>query len=454
MQDVIVSLNGNVVKVTTLHNNEFKNAVKEISKEVVSDSKILDIEAFSNILSEQLHNVVSSKKSKYRLNFVVEPEDMSYRFVTVNKSNGDVEQKIIEEVKSKLTDVNLDEMYFSYMKIAPFVYQFVGTDKKHLDSFLEVCMKIGVELHSVLPWVMLLPKYVGTNSSAIFVCHIGTNPVVVLSELGGVFFVGSYDETESPDKLNKLVQELSIYKRAKPIDKVYTFNYPHLQSVEGLEIHPVDIPNADPKDTNGFDANLLANYMLDLAPDTIESQANLLNSLPLPVVKSSSLSLTKVAAPAAAVMAALLIFGGFIFFAKGNKSLMQGDTQVLGDKNNENSQQVANTETTPTPTPSPTVKDLDRKDLVVRIENGSGSTGIAAKTQANLEKLGYKVLEIDTAAETRDSTLFKFKNSKIDFKDLIQKDTTEYFPNVVVEEGIDTSNEYDLLIIVGTTQEL
>jgi hypothetical protein len=443
MQDVIVSLNSNVLKVTTLYKNEFKTADKKLPADTVEDSLITNTDNFSVELSQLLNAVNATKKSSIRINFVVEPEDTYYKFVTVNKNDNNLEEKILSEVKAKLDGINLDDLYFSYEKIAPFVYQFVGVKKSHLDNIVAATTKLGVELHSVLPWVLLLPKYVGANTSSIFVCHIGPKPVVVLSEMAGVFFVGSYDE-DTPEKLNKLVTDLSIYKRTKPIDRVYTFNYDHLKEVDGLQIQEVEIPNAGQPSTREYEAHLLASYMLDLAPDTINSQANLLTMLPLPVVQKRSGALI----PVSAMMVALLLFGGFLFLS--NQRNVSKKAEVLGE-NNVPQNVVSDTAPPVVVTPA---KELDRKELVVRIENGSGVNGMAAKTQTLLEKLGYKVLEIDTADEVRDSSLLKLKATRADYKELLQKDLKDYLPDLETAEGIETSDPYDVLIIVGTTQKL
>jgi len=81
-------------------------------------------------------------------------------------------------------------------------------------------------------------------------------------------------------------------------------------------------------------------------------------------------------------------------------------------------------------------------------------TGIAAATKEKLEKLGYKVIDIDTADEQREKSLFKFKTAKIGFKDMFLQDVAEFLPESDVEEGVETENEYDLLLIVGSTQKL
>jgi hypothetical protein len=316
MQDLIVSLNENELKISALKEGAFGSVVKEVSKNIVNDSRIVDQEQFATILHESITELFGKTKGKYRLNFVIEPEDTYLRFITVNKDGQDLDAKIISEIQTKLGETKLDDLYFSYIKIAPFVYQFVGVKKEHLEKYINISTLLQVELHSVLSWVLMLPKYVGSNESVIFICGVANKPTVVLSELGGVFFVGSYDSKEDQAKLNSLVQELSVYKRQKPIDKIYTFNYPQLKESEGFVVHNVAVPGSDTDEARGFESNLLVNYMLDLAPDAIGSQLNMLNLLPVPAVDKKQTALVKVGAPIAAFLIALTIFGGFMFFAK------------------------------------------------------------------------------------------------------------------------------------------
>ena len=448
MRDLIISLNGNVLKITTLKNGDFCFVVKDVSKEAADDSKILDAGLFAQILDEAVKELNKDVKTKFRLNFVLESDEIIYRFITVAKKSEDLELRITAEIQSKLEGEDLSNLYFSYVKIAPFVYQFVGIKRNLLDKYLEIAANLGLELHSVLPWTLLLPKYVGTSSSSIFVCGVGKTPVVVLSELGGVFFVGTYDQNQDPADLYKLVQELSVYKRSKPIDKVYTFNYPHISEAEGFLVHKVEVPNANGENTHGFEVNLLANYMLDLAPDTVTSQTNLLNLLPLPVVEQRKMSLATVAAPLSALLIVGTLFGGYMFMTK-DKDKVQPAGQVLSEIKVEETSQSSPAQITEAPK-----VELRRGDLVIRVENGSGVAGVAAKTQGILEILGYKVVSIDTAKEIRESTLYKFKTPKLVFKDLVQQDLKDKFPSTVIEDGIDTSTEYDLLIVIGTSEKL
>ena len=136
MQDLIVSLNGNVLKVTTLKNGDFRFVVKDVSTEAADDSEILDAVLFVPILDEAIKELNKDTKTKSRLNFVLEPDEIIFKFITIAKNGEDLESRIITEIQSKLEGEDLNNLYFSYVKIAPFVYQFVGIKKDLLDKYV------------------------------------------------------------------------------------------------------------------------------------------------------------------------------------------------------------------------------------------------------------------------------------------------------------------------------
>ncbi len=447
MNDLIVSLDGNGIKASVLKNGDLRTSEKETDPQIYNQGLILQSEAFAGVLSGIADNLCEGKRSKHKLTFGVGFEQLVFKFVTVSKGSEDLNSKIIEEIKTKLDGILLEDLYFSYIKVAPFVYQFIGIKKAAMDGYLEVATLLGMELRAVLPWALMLPKYVGSNNSSIFVCQVGTKPVVVLSELGGIFFAGSYDAEKSPEEINKLIQKLSVYKRVKPIDKVYTFNYPDFQESSGFAVRKIDLPNSRTTDLTGYEVNLLTQYMLDLSPDVVNSQANLVNILPLPAVNKKVLAITPVGASVGAVLLALIVFSGGLGLLKiknaKNINLSVGDTpQVL-------SENVVANETTTTIVENHPVVDLKKSDLSIRIENGSGINGIAAQTKTTLEKFGYKVDSIDTADLQRETTLLKIKKDKTQHKDMLSKDLAEKYPNIIVEDDLDMSLAYDVLLVVG-----
>ena len=68
--------------------------------------------------------------------------------------------------------------------------------------------------------------------------------------------------------------------------------------------------------------------------------------------------------------------------------------------------------------------------------------------------MGYKVLTIDTADSTRETTLLQFKKDKSVYKDLVTADLKDVVENVVVEETLADDSVNDLVIILGTTIKL
>ena len=65
------------------------------------------------------------------------------------------------------------------------------------------------------------------------------------------------------------------------------------------------------------------------------------------------------------------------------------------------------------------------------------------------------VLNIDTADSISESTQLVFKKEFVEeFKDLVMADMKDKFPNIEVKEDLSENEDYDLLIIVGTSSEL
>lgn len=462
MINLVVSINDNNLKISYLKENTFVSASEEIPEDIANDYKILDAARFGEILKNTINGIFGGNHKKAKLNFVVEPDSLIFKFITLSKSSNGIEHELTAEIEKKIPEASAEDMYFSTVKIAPFVYQFVGAPKAFIESYLEVATASGFELGTLMPWPLLLPKYIGTGVSAIYVCKTGKSPVVLLSELGGVFFVGSYEENKSPEELAKLVQGLSVYKRVKPIEKVYTFGYDELKMDLNMAADRVQIPHLDEENTKGFEHNLLAHYMLDLVPDVMTTQTNLLNMLPLPV-KNEKAALVPVGAALSAILVAGLLFGGFRYFSARNASLstpndesnmeVLSGTTVVGESLPQDNQQPMD-DAKAQDSEAETNLDLPKDVIVISVENGSGYNGIAAKTRDFLEGEGYRVLSIDTADVQQTATTLKFKQSVSQYQALLQEDLKEFYPDIEVSADLPEDSEYDLLITVGSSVTL
>ncbi len=459
MQDLILSINKNTLKISTIDKEaNLKTASVVIPKECVDDTRIVDPKGFSSFLEDAVSQVSSLSKNKLGLNFVMEPQDILLRYVTVSKNGQETGEQIISEIKTKDPDISLDSLYFSYKKVAPFVYQFIGIKKDVIENYLEAANFAGMGIKSIVPWVLALPKYEKVNDPAIFVSKVDGDQVIALSELNGVFFAGTYKKEKTPEEMSLLVKELSFYKRSSPIKCIFTFGCDSFL-MPGYEIRKVEAPKFTGtfSTPEGFEINNIINFLLDSDTAVLDSQINVLNMLPLPVVerKASTLLIT-----GSVIGALVLMVGGYFGIkAVGNRN-QEGTTQLAQENIQQETQvlseatQEENVEEEKTPEKDPNI-EVKKSNLKIRVENGAGVGGLAAKTKEFLEGLGYTVLTIDTANSKVESTILQFKSgAQEEFEDIVKEDLKEKFPEIEVKENIPEDKDYDLLITVGTSSEL
>lgn len=449
MGNLLVSLNDNILKVTLKDELNFKGLTIELPKTAANDTEILDTNYISQAISGALSSGLSFKGKSPLLHFLVEPQDVILKFITVSKKNGDVDAQIISEIKGKLPDVNIEDIYFTYQKIAPFVYQFVGIKKSILGKYLEIANQLKMNLQSVVPWVLMLPKCVTSGDPCIFVSKNLTNQVIALSELNGIYFSSVFDHEKSPEELQKLISDLSVYKRAAPITKVYSVNTDFFSLDPSYELQKLKVSNVENADSSEYLLHLLYYSLLENIPTTLGSQLNLLTALPLPAINKKNTSLVYVGAAVGVASLVFIVLAGLNTL--NNRDLNKDkdlaltsnttvDTNVLGNEiTNESTQS----------TPSAPAKDLKKTDITIRVENGAGVPGVAAKARDFLNGLGYKVSEIGNADESdRQTTLIKIKPSKADYKSMLIDDMKKTY-QVSLEDTLSDSSQFDVLVIVG-----
>jgi len=443
MNDLLISINNNILKATLNSKEGFMGSTIELSNEECDDSVIVNPNSVAEHIGEMLIQTFNHKKPDASVSFLVEPKNIVLKFVTVNKKTSDIEVQIITEVKSKLKDVAIEDLYFSYQKIAPFVYQFVGIRRDILEKYLEVCNLLKLPLKSVVPWVLLLPKYTNKNEACIFVVKNVNDQMIALSEMNGVYFSSVYKDDISSEKLQKLVSELSVYRRASPITKIYALNTQFFSLDPNCQVFPLEVDTKDSPELEDYKIHLLFEYVMENNPDLYSRQLNLINLFPVPAVVKKQVSLVPVGA---ALGIALLLIGTF-FLVKNRTVSTSGE--VAGTEQAQSAPAAAEEQVSES-TPSETEKEeLNKKDLKVKVENGAGVAGIAAKTRDFLNNLGYNVVEIGNADEIgKEDTLIKIKQSKFAYKDLIVKDMEKDY-RVVAENTLPETVGYDALVIVG-----
>lgn len=449
MKDLIITLSKNQLKISAAGKDGFEGKVFNVPDTIARDSKVVDIQAYSDLIKSSISQFTLANIQKRDLIFLVEPSEALMRFIVLDKSTGDVDVRIIESAKEKLTGlgVSIDELYFSYQKIAPFVYQFLAIRRADLEKYIDISSSLGMSLKAVVPWVLLLPKFLTSNDPCVFLIKSSNRNIIALAELNGIYYCEELGSEKSLDEIRSLVQQLSVYKRNDPISTVYTIADTDIALDPSFEVNPLAGLSGDNDEAKGFETHLLGVYLLDMNPDYFATQINLLNLLPVPVVVKKTNSLVYVGA--AVFLFALL--GGVGFWGLNSRSgAVDTSENVLSEQS---SSQVVN-DPVPvvienTKTETPTVS-LDKSDLILRVENGAGIAGIAGKAQKFLEEKGYKVEGIGNADNSdRTDTLVKFKDSKKDYESMLIEDLKGAY-TTVSEFGLDENLPYDVLIIVGS----
>ncbi len=100
-------------------------------------------------------------------------------------------------------------------------------------------------------------------------------------------------------------------------------------------------------------------------------------------------------------------------------------------------------ELTPTATPAPTIA---KSDITVKVSNGSGKTGEAAKVGKQVEGMGYKVDSLGNAPDQTGTTIVLSK-SLASQKDLVEAEFKKEFPAATITSSTeDTTPKIQITI--------
>lgn len=121
-------------------------------------------------------------------------------------------------------------------------------------------------------------------------------------------------------------------------------------------------------------------------------------------------------------------------------------------------------ELTPTPTSKPTASPtpksttssidkttkLDRKDMSVIVQNGSGEKGVAGKAADILKNLGYNVTSTGNADNFNYSDVtIQVKSTKSDYLPVLKKDLSSDYTIGSSTSDLSSSSSADAVVIVG-----
>ncbi|MBP7927810.1 hypothetical protein KAZ57_01545, partial [Patescibacteria group bacterium] len=288
MENIIVSFDSNLLKISYADKKGLYSTEVNLDETIVDSSHILNEQRFAELLIEGITNL-SVKPKNPVLNFLISPENVYTFFMTVSKNMTDIDGAILAEARKKLEHVSIDEIYYSYQKIAPFVYQFTGVKKQILEDFIELSNITKIPVQSVIPWLFLFPKILADNDPCIFITKANNKDVVSLSEFNGIYYTGLYDATNTTSEdIEKLVAELSIYKRVNPIKRVFLMDSEYLNPGPNFVVSELPVPVNALTGNDNNKLHVLFNYLVERDNSFLFNNTNLLNLIAVPAVANSN----------------------------------------------------------------------------------------------------------------------------------------------------------------------
>lgn len=90
---------------------------------------------------------------------------------------------------------------------------------------------------------------------------------------------------------------------------------------------------------------------------------------------------------------------------------------------------------------------LDKSQISISVQNGSGVSGVAAKLELVLEADGFTVAKIGNT-ERADKSQLEIKDSKTEYKDALEVSIKKSY-EVYELKSLDEGSEYDAIFIIG-----
>ncbi len=434
---VFVEIKKNTLRLLIPNQTQIK---VDLDETVAQDTKIISLDDFSSLLKS---TIKASKVKVSKIVFIVEEKDFYDRFFVVRGDDKDVTGSLREQA-SLFVGSSLDDLYCVYQKVSPFVYQFIGVKKNHVDAFTSVASSLSLKLVGIFPISFVFVKLVSSFDPFLYIFRDGEESTLIASEYGGVYFSGTFTTTSEVNaKTSTLLNELSTFNRERPLTNVYFTG-------ENIEVGPqfttkrIDVEGIDNSENKGFEKLIICSKLLKDDFSEIEgSYFNLKNFTEHRVGSRKPFSIVKYTVPALVVAS---VVGVVFYLSTINKpadSSSKENPQVIG------ANQVIKESESKDVESSPSAVVVDKKTVKIRVENGAGVVGTAAKARDFLTGLSYSVIEVGNASKfDYPETVVSYKQSKKDFMDTLLNDLKQkYSPKT--GEVIAEDKQYDFLIIIG-----
>ncbi len=158
------------------------------------------------------------------------------------------------------------------------------------------------------------------------------------------------------------------------------------------------------------------------------------------------------------VILGILIFGGYRLISSRQTTTIPSITPTPTEFQFPTDTPTPSPETSPTPkvTTAPTVNPidsstgLDKSELTVEVQNGSGEVGVASKASDILKGFGYRVTAIGNADNFNyENATIQVKSTKSKYLPLLKKDLGFSYTVGSSSADLSESSTADALVVIG-----
>lgn len=332
------------------------------------------------------------------------------------------------------------------------VIQVIASDKKLISNLHQSLEKTKFSIQAIEPISITLARLTQEEKDPIAIIHVDKKSTRLIA-YRGIVLASQVEQTENFGKnLSQLISYTWNHFSIKP-KKLILSNVPESLDHQNLATEHLEIIkyNYDPmigiiekSDLKGKDEDVLnldpEQTHIEIKDTEHETKPSVLTIEP-ETIKENSFNIKKIIIIIVAIIL-LAALGMGIFIFKNNININESLEKTS----------VVNTpppQITP-PTPAPQVI-VNRQDIKLQIQNGSGIVGIAGEFATLLEDHGYTDIDTANAEEYEyENITLKLKEAKKSYQEAILADIKAESKLEINEvESLPENSDFDAIIIIG-----
>ncbi|NTV30978.1 LytR C-terminal domain-containing protein [candidate division WWE3 bacterium] len=392
------------------------------------------------------------------------PEDKTFLITTHVDFNTENIREIINKQLTETVTEPIDNLIYDYQTVGKnsqgLVIQAIVTVKSYLHELEDAAATAGFDIEKTEPMSFALARETSDSPSPHLIVYVDSQVHLAVAHGGRVFTsLATYSYKYLVQQCHDLISFTQNHYNVEIKNLITNRNRPEIQQVaEALQL-TISTHNFEPAQSlaqSGKEEKREDAMPFDLKNATDEEKAKKIKSAKIskrtyypPHKPKKSYSGGVVTSALAFLIGAGLMFSGGVFVYD---TFFDKPEQIPSVLSAQPTEKATVTQPTSLPTATPTLTPTpipNRTELHVKVLNGNGGVGIAAKAKQLLLSKGYTSIETGNAGRyDYPKTEIQLKPSKAYYYQTIAQDLSGTY-EVTQGTPLDTNNSVDVVIIIG-----